>query len=369
MSSIPVRLGVQQRVLPAYRAPFFEALAAACPRGLGVFAGSPRPQEFIGGQGVLNAAQFTPARNVHLLSGRWYLCWQAGLLRWLENWQPEVLVVEANPRYLRTGAAVRWMRARQRPVIGWGLGAPGGSGRLEALRNGARRRFLRQFDGLITYSQKGAQEYRQAGFAGERIFVAPNAAAPRPVWPAPARPLGYSAGRPTVLFVGRLQARKRVDFLLRACATLPPDVQPALWVVGDGPERPALEALARQVYPATQFFGNRQGAELEPFFTAADLFVLPGTGGLAIQQAMAYGLPVIAAEADGTQEDLVRPENGWQVAPGRLDALQTALQQALADPPRLRRMGEASYRIAAQEVNLERMVAVFAQAVAAVRGE
>lgn len=367
MSVITARLGVQQRVLPAYRAPFFEALAAACPQGLSVFAGSPRPQEFIGGQGKLTNAQFTPARNLHLLGGPLYLCWQDGLLKWLESWQPEVLVVEANPRYLRTAAAVRWMHARRRPVIGWGLGAPAGRGWLETPRRAARRRFLRQFDALITYSHKGAQEYQQAGFSPERIFVAPNAVAPRPLQPVPQRPPNFKDGRPTVLFVGRLQARKRVDFLLRACAALPHALQPALWIVGDGPERPALEAQAQQIYPAAQFFGSRQGAALEPFFLSADLFVLPGTGGLAIQHAMTYGLPVIAAEADGTQEDLVRPQNGWQIPPGDLDALQDALQQALSDPSRLRRMGEASYQIVASEINLERMVAVFAQAVAAVR--
>ncbi len=365
MSSIPVRLGVQQRVLPAYRAPFFEALAAACPRGLGVFAGSPRPQEFIGGQGVLNAAQFTPARNVHLLSGRWYLCWQAGLLRWLENWQPEVLVVEANPRYLRTGAAVRWMRARQRPVIGWGLGAPGGSGRLEALRNGARRRFLRQFDGLITYSQKGAQEYRQAGFAAERIFVAPNAAAPRPVWPAPARPLGYSAGRPTVLFVGRLQARKRVVFLLRACATLPPmcSRRCGWWAMA---RTPGAGSAGQAGLPGDAVLWQRQAPSWNPFYRRR-LFVLPGTGGWP---SAGHGLwPAGDCRRSRWYPGdwcARRMAGRWRGSPGRL---QTALQQALADPPRLRRMGEASYRIAAQEVNLERMVAVFAQAVAAVRGE
>ena len=42
-------------------------------------------------------------------------------------------------------------------------------------------------------------------------------------------------------------------------------------------------------------------------FAGADLFVLPGTGGLAVQEAMSYALPVIVAKGDGTQEDLVRP--------------------------------------------------------------
>ena len=64
------------------------------------------------------------AQNIHLFSGPLYLCHQRGLVEWLENWNPDALIVEANPRYLATGAAVRWMHERGRKVIGWGLGAP-----------------------------------------------------------------------------------------------------------------------------------------------------------------------------------------------------------------------------------------------------
>jgi glycosyltransferase involved in cell wall biosynthesis len=359
MNLIPARLGLQQRVLPAYRAPLFDMLAAACEGGLSVFAGQARPQEAVA-PGKLTTAQLAPAHNIHLFNGKLYLCYQAGLVRWLQDWQPDVLVVEANPRYLRTPAAVRWMHARRRPVIGWGLGAPASSG----ARAETRRRFLGQFDALLTYSRQGADEYAAVGFPAGRIFAAPNAAAPRPTHPLPQRPDSFSPEGPLILFVGRLQARKRIDLLLRACAALPPERQPRLWIVGEGPERAALEALAREVYPAAQFLGARHGPELEPLFRAADLFVLPGTGGLAVQQAMSFGLPVMVAEADGTQTDLVRPENGWQLQPGSQESLEQHLSEALADPPRLRRMGAASYRIVSEEINLENMVQVFTRAVA-----
>jgi len=74
----------------------------------------------------------------------------------------------------------------------------------------------------------------------------------------------------------------------------------------------------------------------------------------------------MAAEADGTQADLVRPANGWQIVPGSLESLTGALEQALSDPARLRAMGLESYRIVAQEINLERMVIQFERAVLAV---
>jgi len=357
------RLAVQQRVLPVYRAEFFSLLGRHCQGGLSVFAGQPLPQEGILSAAELEGVSLVWGRNFHVRDPRspLYQCWQAGLIDWLERWQPDALIVEANPRYRSTPAAVRWMHARGRPVLGWGLGAPPLQGFLAGVRRWSRQRFLRSLDGLIAYSQRGAEEYRALGIPAERIFTAPNAVTRRPQTAPPQRPPSF-ADRPTVLFVGRLQERKRVDLLLRVCAVLPPELQPRLWIVGDGPARPALMELAAQLYPQAEFPGALVGSALEPYFLQADLFVLPGSGGLAVQQAMAYGLPVVVAEADGTQSDLVRPENGWLVPPGDEQALRRVLQQALADPLRLRTMGAAAYRIVTQEVNLEAMVAVFVRA-------
>jgi glycosyltransferase involved in cell wall biosynthesis len=361
------RVGLQQRVLPAYRAAFFDLLAAALTGGLGVFAGQPRAEESIATTGQLEVAHLFPARNLHFgdPSTPLYLCWQRGLLAWLEAWQPEALIVEANPRYLSTRRAVRWMHARGRPVIGWGLGAPQLRGRLSPLRRWERRSFLLGLDGLIAYSRRGAEEYMALGFPPERVYTAANAAALRPAVPPPQRPPTFQE-RPVILFVGRLQARKRLDNLLRASAALPPELRPRLWIVGEGPARGEVQALAASIYPEAEFFGDRRGPELEPLFAAADLFVLPGTGGLAVQEAMAHGLPVIVAEGDGTQESLVRPACGWQIPADNLGALTESLRLALADAPVLRRMGAEAYRIVAGEVNLESMVSAFVRALAAV---
>ena len=164
--------------------------------------------------------------------------------------------------------------------------------------------------------------------------------------------------RATILFVGRFQARKRIDSLLRACAEMP-EPRPRLVVVGEGPEREKLEALAGEIYPYAEFVGAKHGDALKPYFAEADLFVLPGTGGLAVQEAMSHGLPVIVAKGDGTQDDLVRAENGWQIPPGDYDALVSTMREALSDVERLRKMGEESYRIVSQDINLEKMVDVF----------
>lgn len=344
------KLALQQRVLPSYRVPFFDLLAESCESGMELFAGLPRPVEMIQ-NGKPQIAKFKQAENIHLFSDAFYLCYQRGIINWLENWNPDSLIVEASLRNISTPSAVRWMHSRGRKVIGWGLGAPKG--------NAVWSRFINQFDAMLTYSQRGAEEYVALGFPREKIFVAHNSVSPAPISLVPQR-LSTFGLRPTLLFVGRLQARKRIDSLLRACAEM--ESKPRLIIVGDGPERAALESLAKVVYPAAEFAGARHGAEIKPYFAEADLFVLPGTGGLAVQEAMSHGLPVIVAKGDGTQDDLVREGNGWQINPEDYGALVAAMKNALSDMALLRRMGAESFRIVSEEINIQKMADVFVKA-------
>ena len=362
MTTVAARVGIVQRVLPRYRAAFFDLLAVQCKGGLGVFAGFPRPSEHIPSAEKLSVAKWTRAQNQHLFNGPLYLCMQKGLTEWLDDWEPDVLIVEANPRYLSTQAAIETMKSRLHPVIGWGLGSRKPKGLLAGLRLRWRQRLLRQFDAMIAYSQRGAAEYRELGMHAERIFIAPNAVAQRSNKNILKRG-EKAANELTILFVGRLQPRKRVDALLRACASLPVENQPVLQIVGDGPALAELRQLAHGIYPKADFQGAKFGADLDQLFNNADLFVLPGTGGLAIQQAMAYGLPIIAAEGDGSQEDLVGPENGWLIRPNDDNVLRNTLSDALSSPERLRKMGEKSFELVQNKFNLENMVEAFINAI------
>jgi glycosyltransferase involved in cell wall biosynthesis len=152
---------------------------------------------------------------------------------------------------------------------------------------------------------------------------------------------------------------------LNACARLEP--APELIVVGEGPERIALEQLARAILPHADFRGALFDLKLQQVLEQADLFVLPGTGGLAVQQAMACGLPVIVAEGDGTQNDLVSGGNGWLIPPGDLDALVATLRSALQDPDKLSSMGDNSYQLAVERYNIDTMRSQFLHALALAR--
>lgn len=369
MNHVPFsgRVGLQQRVLPSYRVPFFERLASVCTDGLSIFAGEALAREGIRTAHNLEFARYVAAENRHFChpGSVLYRCWQTNLIGWLEQWSPDVLIIEANPRYPNNVEAIDWMHERDRAVIGWGLGAPPIKGFLRNIRQRNRGRLLAKLDAVIAYSTLGASQYRSLGFPEPNIFVAMNAVLPGPDSPAPARPLKDPVAQ-NLLFVGRLQRRKRVDLLLRACSALPSQLQPNVWIIGDGSIRFELESLAKNIYPRAEFFGALFGSELDHFFERADLFVLPGTGGLAIQQAMSHGLAVISAQGDGTQADLVHSSNGWLIPPGDLETLTVALRDALSNPERLQRMGAESHRIVREEVNLDTMVSQFLNAIRAV---
>jgi glycosyltransferase involved in cell wall biosynthesis len=162
--------------------------------------------------------------------------------------------------------------------------------------------------------------------------------------------------------------QKRVDLLIQACAPLFEKCQ--LLVVGDGPARSVLEQQALPYGNRVRFLGHESGEMLAKSFIASDIFILPGSGGLAIHQAMSYGKPVIVSFGDGTEADLVRESvNGVFVHPGDVTGLRQKIVNLLAQPELRQAMGQASLSIVRNEMSLEAMVASFSRALTLVAND
>ena len=162
----------------------------------------------------------------------------------------------------------------------------------------------------------------------------------------------YAAKRDTgggarLLFVGRMAAVKGVPLLLEAVAALAadhPDLH--LTLIGDGPDRTALEARATGLGIADRctFAGYRGQAEVAEALKSADIFVLPSFAEgvpVVLMEAMAAGLPVIATRIAGIPELVEDGIHGRLVPPGDTDALRAAIAEVLADPETRKRMGDA----------------------------
>jgi glycosyltransferase involved in cell wall biosynthesis len=155
----------------------------------------------------------------------------------------------------------------------------------------------------------------------------------------------------TVAYAGRLGPEKNVAALLRALAAIPPGAaRPTLVLAGHGSQEPALRNLAAEmgIAASVRFLGTLPQSRLAALLRAADTFAIMSTSetqSMALLQAMASGLPVVAADSRALPE-FVTPANGALVDPHDPRAVAAALRALAATPDRCRRMGQAGRAIA-----------------------
>ncbi|HKO27572.1 MAG TPA: glycosyltransferase family 4 protein, partial [Solirubrobacteraceae bacterium] len=171
------------------------------------------------------------------------------------------------------------------------------------------------------------------------------------------RSLTGGCGRRLVVTVARLAEQKGLRHLVEAMRLLP-DV--TLAMVGDGPDRHALETLASGLGVADRirFLGNRD--DVPRLLSAADVFVLPSLWEglpLALIEAMAARAPIVATSIPGVDEVVADRETALLVPPGDAAALAHAVRRLLDDPTAAARLGHAASLRQAAEFSLDGMVA------------
>ncbi len=176
-------------------------------------------------------------------------------------------------------------------------------------------------------------------------------------------------GTVTFLFCGQMIARKGLDHLLTAFATLPENAR--LLLVGREAELPQmLAALPEPVRTRVRYAGFQAPDALPQFFAQADVFILPSRydgWGVVVNQALGAGLPVIASDHVGAAHDLVVPgENGFHFAAGDATALGEMMRRFTDNPALCETMGAAS-RARAADWTPERGAERWVRALEAVR--
>lgn len=191
------------------------------------------------------------------------------------------------------------------------------------------RRWMRSFcnraDAVIAPSHYVARSLREIDIVSP-IHVVPSGVLPPLLFPEDRHGLRCALGIPEevpiLLYVGRLAPEKRVDLILHAAAHLckkrlpPPQDSFRVVIVGDGPCRTALEALANQlaISNRTLFVGTQPHERIGAWYAMSDLFVMPSpleTQGLVVIEAMHCGLPCVAVEEGGAGEAIVPEETGF----------------------------------------------------------
>jgi glycosyltransferase involved in cell wall biosynthesis len=173
--------------------------------------------------------------------------------------------------------------------------------------------------------------------------------------------LGLAGLSPVIGSVGRLVPVKGYDVLLRAAALLVrqrPDAR--FLLIGDGPEKTNLQALARQLGLENHVHFAGEQADVVPFYRAMDLFVSSShSEGISnvILEALACGVPVVGTEVGGTPEILrLAGAAGNLVKPNDPDALAQVITDCLADPQALEHRRIAARETICKHFSLNRMV-------------
>ena len=164
-----------------------------------------------------------------------------------------------------------------------------------------------------------------------------------------------------LLHVGRLVAWKRVDMLLRAFTSVKKRYGGAeLLVIGTGPEESKLKDLSAElkIDNAVRFLGGVYDPQLlGGYFMSSTIYVLAGMGGLSINEAMCFGLPIICSVGDGTEKKLVREDiNGKYFKDGDEDDLTDKILYLFGRPETRKEMGLRSMEIVRNEINIHTVI-------------
>ncbi len=266
-----------------------------------------------------------------VICGTWY---PEGLLALLAGSRPVVILAHGNELL---PVPSRWRRAA------WARLA---------------RAVLGSADLVVANSEYTAGLVRAAA-PGSRVVPIPLAADHRRFAPgdrdAARRRLGLDADLRVIVTVARLLAYKGHDVVFRALAALPDNVRGRFVhvVAGRGPDRALIEAEAHRLGVADRvlWLGFVDEADLPQLYRAADLFALCTRAtdrrevegfGLALLEAQACGMPVVATASGGIPDAVAPGEGGWLIEPDDHRALADLLLRLDEDPAEFRRAGAAA---------------------------
>jgi teichuronic acid biosynthesis glycosyltransferase TuaC len=212
---------------------------------------------------------------------------------------------------------------------------------------------------LVLANSEGIAELARAHGAAETRVVHLGAEPPQAAPRRDARE--RREGPPTLVTVAHLVARKRHADVLRALAVLG-QRHPTLRysIVGEGPERIALEGLATRLGVADRvdFHGQLAPAQALEQARRATLFVMPSTEeafGVAYIEAMAAGVPAIGCRGEPGPEEIAAAGDGFMlVPPGDIERLTQRIDELLSDPHRLREAGQRAGATVAANFTWER---------------
>ena len=304
-------------IIPHYRVSFYEKLSNIQNMKFVVIHGVPKKNS--GRPGVFNHGfnfRTQSVVNKEVKVGPYEIIWQKNIFKILKNEHPDLIILLGISGIISNWFIALWAKIKKVKIIIWACGWE--SQNVNSFYYFIKKIFLKIYfslpDTILVYSNKAKKYLESLGIAADKISVCYNGIE------IDDSEKKYSLikekgvklrmkenidDKMVFLYVGGMLYEKKIDILLKAFNLVENKVDSVLWIVGDGPEKEYLISLSNKMRIKNIKFWGRIVEEVNQIFSAADIFVLPGIGGLALNQAMYWETPCICSDADGTEDDLV----------------------------------------------------------------
>jgi glycosyltransferase involved in cell wall biosynthesis len=291
-----------------------------------------------------------------------------GLVAALRTFEPDVVLCEGESHflgYLQAAWYRMWFHKRVGLMHWCFISLPGEPLRKKGLAGIVKAYTRKLFDAFVLYSSYSKECLVKLGIPTEKIFVATNVGDVKkflnisnaiPMSRAEARRNLSINDRFTVLYAGTLDRNKKPDLLLDLAAVC--DHEKFNFVLlGGGEMLIELQKRAADEGLANVYLPGKVGDSLGLYYRASDVLLVPGRGGIVISEGMAFGLPIVTFQADGTEYDLIRDkESGFILTLGDSSDFRNAIEILQQDKELASQMGRSGRLMVEQEFTTDNMV-------------
>lgn len=365
-----MKIAILSPILQPYRISFYEKLNLLFP-GTAVFYGYSEIET--GRPGYTKSTSFLSFgfEEKKFIVFKFGIIYLKGLYSSVVQYNPDVVICQGIPGNISFRLISNWVLRNKKCLVFWYCGWEPNIKRLSLFSKFKlflANRFYRKGKFFLVYSTKAKMELISRGYDSSLIEVAYNGIELDDYTNIEKFKNASSnlldelnkSNDKIYLYVGGLLEEKRVLFLIEAFNLFSKDCNDCqLWIIGDGPQKDDVLKLI-DGKGNFKFFGRIVDG-VEAFFLAADFYVLPGTGGLGLNQALFFGSVPICGAADGTEDDLVLDGlSGFRFIRDNIDSLVLSLKRSyFASEDVLSDFKIYGKKIIVERSNVNNMVEVF----------
>lgn len=298
------------------------------------------------------------------------LKWQKKIIKQVLTLKPYKVLMLYNAGNLNYNILLLWLKITGIPYLLWGCGWERDDlkGFKFRFKKWVKSFFINWSSGYITYDTSFAKKLIANAYPENHIFVAQNTINIEKIIKN-RNPISKEYDTIKFIFVGALIKEKNLEKAINSFYNLHKmGYNFQFTIIGEGEIKNQLINLVDRLNLTHKIsiLGALYGKQLQQYFEKANVFILPGTGGLAVNEAMAYALPIISTPADGTIFDLVEDNiNGFLL---KTDYKQVELQEKIlfflnAPLNRITEMEKESLRLIQERAPLSNQVNQFIKAI------